>query len=59
MRSTYSVGGPIPARLHHKGESMSKHGKKYLAALAKVDLNNNYPPSEAIVLAKETSYNKF
>ncbi len=47
------------ARLHHKGEIMSKHGKKYLAAQAKVDLNNNYPPREAIALAKETSYTNF
>ncbi|MFH1906772.1 MAG: 50S ribosomal protein L1 [Chloroflexota bacterium] len=38
---------------------MSKHGKKYLAAMAQVDLNNNYPPRQAIALAKETSYTKF
>jgi large subunit ribosomal protein L1 len=38
---------------------MSKHGKKYLAAVAKVDLNNAYSPREAIALAKETSYTKF
>jgi large subunit ribosomal protein L1 len=34
---------------------MSKHGKKYLAAAAKVDQNRNYEPGEAIGLAKETS----
>ncbi|MBU4225692.1 MAG: 50S ribosomal protein L1 [Chloroflexi bacterium] len=38
---------------------MSKHGKKYLAAMAQVDLNSNYPPRQAIALAKETSYTKF
>jgi large subunit ribosomal protein L1 len=34
---------------------MAKHGKKYLAAAAKVDRNQNYPPDEALSLAKETS----
>lgn len=34
---------------------MAKHGKKYLAALAKIDRDKNYSPSEAIALAKETS----
>lgn len=34
---------------------MPKHGKKYLAAAAKVDRNQNYPPDEAVSLAKETS----
>jgi large subunit ribosomal protein L1 len=34
---------------------MPKHGKKYLAAAAKVDRDQNYAPSEAIALAKETS----
>ncbi|RPI84880.1 MAG: 50S ribosomal protein L1 [Chloroflexi bacterium] len=38
---------------------MSKHGKKYLAALAKVDRNQNYAPSEAVKLAKETSFTEF
>jgi len=28
------VEGRIPARLHHKGDFMAKHGKKYMAALA-------------------------
>jgi large subunit ribosomal protein L1 len=38
---------------------MSKHGKKYLAALAKVDREKNYAPDEAVRLVKETSLTKF
>ncbi|NMC86522.1 MAG: 50S ribosomal protein L1 [Anaerolineaceae bacterium] len=38
---------------------MAKHGKKYLEALAKVEGEKLYPPSEAVALAKETSYSKF
>jgi large subunit ribosomal protein L1 len=38
---------------------MAKHGKKYLAALAKVDIDKNYDPHEAVKLVKETSYTKF
>lgn len=38
---------------------MPKHGKKYLAAAAKVDQNRLYTPDEAIVLVKETSYVNF
>src|SRR5512145_1408407 len=38
---------------------MAKHGKKYLAALAKVDLEKEYSPREAVALAKETSITKF
>jgi large subunit ribosomal protein L1 len=38
---------------------MAKHGKKYLAALAKVDSNKFYDPREAVKLVKETSYTKF
>ena len=38
---------------------MSKHGKKYLAALAKIDPARNYTPNEAVGLAKETSFTKF
>jgi large subunit ribosomal protein L1 len=38
---------------------MAKHGKKYLAAAAKVDPNKNYSPDEALVLVKETSITKF
>jgi large subunit ribosomal protein L1 len=34
---------------------MPKHGKKYLAAAAKVDRNTHYSPSDAVALAKETS----
>lgn len=38
---------------------MSKHGKKYLAAAAKVEREQLYAPAEAVALAKETSYAKF
>ncbi|MCS7010143.1 MAG: 50S ribosomal protein L1 [Anaerolineales bacterium] len=38
---------------------MAKHGKKYRAALAKVDVTKTYDPREAIRLVKETSYTKF
>ena len=38
---------------------MAKHGKKYRAALAKVDLEKEYSVREAIALAKETSITKF
>ncbi|WP_322823184.1 50S ribosomal protein L1 [Chloroflexus sp.] len=38
---------------------MPKHGKKYLAALAKVDRTRLYSPTEALALVKETSYTKF
>lgn len=38
---------------------MSKHGKKYLAALAKIDLDRQYTPQEAVKLARETSFVKF
>jgi large subunit ribosomal protein L1 len=34
---------------------MPKHGKKYLAALAKIDRNQYYSPAESVDLAKETS----
>jgi large subunit ribosomal protein L1 len=34
---------------------MGKHGKKYLAAAAKIDRNRSYGPEEAIKLTKETS----
>lgn len=34
---------------------MAKHGKKYLAALEKIDRERLYHPDEAIALAKETS----
>ncbi len=38
---------------------MSKHGKKYQAAAAKVDRTKEYSPSEAVALAKETSTTSF
>jgi large subunit ribosomal protein L1 len=38
---------------------MAKHGKKYLEAKEKIDINKNYAPEEAISLAKETSYVNF
>lgn len=34
---------------------MAKHGKKYLAAAAKVDRNQNYEPGVAVALTRETS----
>lgn len=38
---------------------MAKHGKKYTAALAKVDVDKEYSAREAVALAKETSTTKF
>lgn len=38
---------------------MAKHGKKYLAALARVDVEKQYSPREAVVLARETSTTNF
>lgn len=38
---------------------MAKHGKKYLAAAAKVNIDQQYLPAEAMKLVKETSYTKF
>jgi large subunit ribosomal protein L1 len=38
---------------------MTKHGKKYMAALAKIDSEKLYSPMEAMKLAKETSSTKF
>ena len=38
---------------------MAKHGKKYREALQKIDRNKQYPPVEALELAKETSYVNF
>ena len=38
---------------------MAKHGKKYTAAAAKVDIDKVYSAKEAITLAKETSITKF
>jgi large subunit ribosomal protein L1 len=38
---------------------MPKHGKKYLAAAAKINQEQLYSPSEAVALAKDTSYVNF
>lgn len=38
---------------------MAKHGKKYLAAAAKIDRDKLYNPEEAIALLKEISFTKF
>ena len=38
---------------------MAKHGKKYLAAAAKVDRTKGYDPAEAVALAKQTSIASF
>lgn len=38
---------------------MAKHGKKYMAALARVDREKLYSPSEAMELAKETAAANF
>jgi large subunit ribosomal protein L1 len=46
-------------RYDHKGEQMSKHGKKYLAAKEKINPDHLYEPKEAITLAQETSFTKF
>jgi len=38
---------------------MAKHGKKYLAAAAKIDPERAYTPCESVALVKETSITKF
>ncbi len=38
---------------------MAKHGKKYLAALAKIKPDTYYQPKEALALVKETSFTSF
>lgn len=38
---------------------MAKHGKKFMAAQAKVDAQENYDPRKALDLVKETSITKF
>jgi large subunit ribosomal protein L1 len=38
---------------------MTKHGKKYMAALARVDSDKYYEPLQAVKLVKETSYTTF
>ncbi len=51
-----AVNGP-PANTTE--DKMPKPGKNYRAALAKVDLEKQYPPREAVALAKDTAYTKF
>jgi large subunit ribosomal protein L1 len=38
---------------------MAKHGKKYTAALERVDRNHEYPPAEAIAMVKNTKFSSF
>lgn len=38
---------------------MAKHGKKYMAALAKVNIDKFYEPAEAMALVRETATTKF
>jgi large subunit ribosomal protein L1 len=38
---------------------MTKHGKKYKAAAAKIEVQRVYPAREAVALARETSITKF
>lgn len=38
---------------------MAQHGKKYLEAIKLVDVDKEYPPQEAVELAKKTAYGKF
>jgi large subunit ribosomal protein L1 len=38
---------------------MTKHGKKYREAVAKVEIDKLYEPLQALTLARETSYTKF
>lgn len=38
---------------------MAKHGKKYMAASAKINIGQNYSPTEAVALAKQTSTTNF
>ena len=38
---------------------MTKHGKKYLEAKEKIDIEKLYDPREALELVKDTSYTKF
>ena len=39
--------------------NMHTYGKKYREQVAKVDATKNYPMSEAVALARATSYAKF
>lgn len=38
---------------------MAQHGKKYQEAIKLVDVTKEYPPQEAVGLAKKTAYGKF
>lgn len=38
---------------------MATHGKKYLEAIKLVEADKEYPPSDAVGLAKQTAYGKF
>jgi len=38
---------------------MAKHGKKYMAAAAKIDADRFYPPKEALELVQQTAFTKF
>ena len=38
---------------------MAKHGKKYMTAAAKINLEQSYPPADAIALVKETATASF
>lgn len=38
---------------------MAKHGKKYLAAKARIDENQSYSPRQAVTLVKETAFTSF
>ena len=38
---------------------MALHGKKYQEAIKLVDVDKEYPPQEAVGLAKKTAYGKF
>src|SRR3989337_2177533 len=38
---------------------MAQHGKKYLAAAAKIERDRSYPPDEAVALTKETATANF
>ena len=51
------VGGHRAA--DHGGKDMGKTGKKYSAALKKVDSLRRYAPLEAFTLVKEAKYTKF
>lgn len=44
---------------HRRRPMARKHGKQFLAALAKVDRDQLYAPEEAVKLIKETSFTKF